>query len=244
MAKKSDSVEWELGQEVRLFNGTLRKLRLERGLTGKEVADVIGISQCTLYSYENMRSLPSEETAKKIGKFYGKKPEEIFPREFLKMFKTGTYERRQIAYAKAELKQLEASQAYAEKHTHLLEETTDPEKTLEKREAIIALRKFIADTLTDREYRIICMRFGLDGNPPMTLEDVGKEFDVSRDRIRQIETKALNRLRRNAASDGILFARDTILECEPDDNAVKIGKISVKKKEQKYSLKDLVGGNI
>jgi RNA polymerase primary sigma factor len=49
--------------------------------------------------------------------------------------------------------------------------------------------------LTDREKRIISLRFGLDDLSPMTLEAVGKEFNVSRERIRQIEVKALRKLR-------------------------------------------------
>jgi len=50
-------------------------------------------------------------------------------------------------------------------------------------------------TLTDREARVLRMRFGLDGKNPMTLEEVGREFGVTRERIRQIEAKALRKLK-------------------------------------------------
>ena len=50
-------------------------------------------------------------------------------------------------------------------------------------------------TLTDRERRVLKLRFGLDDGRPRTLEEVGKEFDVTRERIRQIEAKALRKLR-------------------------------------------------
>ncbi len=50
-------------------------------------------------------------------------------------------------------------------------------------------------TLTDREARVLKMRFGLDGKRPMTLEEVGREFGVTRERIRQIEAKALRKLK-------------------------------------------------
>jgi RNA polymerase primary sigma factor len=50
-------------------------------------------------------------------------------------------------------------------------------------------------TLSDREARVLKMRFGLDGHHPMTLEEVGREFGVTRERIRQIEAKALRRLK-------------------------------------------------
>lgn len=53
----------------------------------------------------------------------------------------------------------------------------------------------VLDTLSDRERKVLIMRFGLDDGKPKTLEDVGKEFSVTRERIRQIEAKAIRKLR-------------------------------------------------
>lgn len=53
----------------------------------------------------------------------------------------------------------------------------------------------VLDELTDREERVIRLRYGLDDNRPRTLEEVGKEFNVTRERIRQIEAKAIKKLR-------------------------------------------------
>ena len=53
----------------------------------------------------------------------------------------------------------------------------------------------VLDTLTDREKRILELRFGIEDGRPRTLEEVGKEFGVTRERIRQIEAKALRKLR-------------------------------------------------
>ncbi|CAG7594089.1 RNA polymerase sigma factor RpoD [Peptoniphilus tyrrelliae] len=50
---------------------------------------------------------------------------------------------------------------------------------------------------SDRERFVINKRFGLDGSDPMTLEEIGNEFGVSRERIRQIESKAINKLKNN-----------------------------------------------
>ena len=50
-------------------------------------------------------------------------------------------------------------------------------------------------TLTPREAKVLRMRFGLSMNTDHTLEEVGKQFDVTRERIRQIEAKALRKLR-------------------------------------------------
>ncbi len=53
----------------------------------------------------------------------------------------------------------------------------------------------VLDTLTDREAKVVRMRFGLNSSRPMTLEEVGQKFGVTRERIRQIEAKALRKLR-------------------------------------------------
>ena len=55
----------------------------------------------------------------------------------------------------------------------------------------------IISTLSDREQKIIKMRFGIGGERPHTLEEVGYEFSVTRERIRQIEAKALSKLRKH-----------------------------------------------
>jgi RNA polymerase primary sigma factor len=53
----------------------------------------------------------------------------------------------------------------------------------------------VLSTLSDREARVLKLRFGLEGNKQMTLEEVGKVFGVTRERIRQIEAKALRKLK-------------------------------------------------
>jgi RNA polymerase primary sigma factor len=59
----------------------------------------------------------------------------------------------------------------------------------------------ILDTLTQREAKVLRMRFGIDMNTDHTLEEVGKQFDVTRERIRQIEAKALRKLRHPSRSE-------------------------------------------
>jgi RNA polymerase primary sigma factor len=59
----------------------------------------------------------------------------------------------------------------------------------------------ILSTLTQREAKVLRMRFGIGMNTDHTLEEVGKQFDVTRERIRQIEAKALRKLRHPTRSE-------------------------------------------
>ena len=58
----------------------------------------------------------------------------------------------------------------------------------------------VLSTLTEREQKVICLRFGLEDGEVRTLEEVGKEFNVTRERIRQIEAKALRKMRHPSRS--------------------------------------------
>ncbi len=58
----------------------------------------------------------------------------------------------------------------------------------------------VLKTLTPREEKVLRLRFGIDDGRTRTLEEVGKEFDVTRERIRQIESKALRKLRHPSRS--------------------------------------------
>lgn len=66
----------------------------------------------------------------------------------------------------------------------------------------------VLSTLTDREEKIIRLRFGIGEKAEYTLEEIGKQFNVSRERIRQIEKKALNRLRHSSRREKLRFFLD------------------------------------
>lgn len=76
------------------------------------------------------------------------------------------------------------------------EERASPEESAANQILKEQLSEIIA-TLSEREQKIIRLRFGIGGGRPHTLEEVGNEFDVTRERIRQIEAKALSKLRKN-----------------------------------------------
>ena len=60
--------------------------------------------------------------------------------------------------------------------------------------------KEVLDTLSDREKNVLILRFGLDDGRPRTLEEIGGKMGVTRERIRQIEEKALKKLRHPSRS--------------------------------------------
>jgi RNA polymerase primary sigma factor len=76
----------------------------------------------------------------------------------------------------------------------IADEEEAPHELLTRRLAQEQVREVI-EALTERERQILKMRFGLDGSRPKTLEEVGAEFNVTRERIRQIEAKTLAKLR-------------------------------------------------
>ena len=63
-------------------------------------------------------------------------------------------------------------------------------------------------SLSPREAKVLRMRFGIKMNTDHTLEEVGKQFDVTRERIRQIEAKALRKLRHPSRSESLISFLD------------------------------------
>lgn len=74
------------------------------------------------------------------------------------------------------------------------EKVQSPDENLEQDNIKEAARELLSK-LNPREAKVLCMRFGIDVNADQTLEEVGKQFDVTRERIRQIEAKALRKLK-------------------------------------------------
>jgi RNA polymerase primary sigma factor len=70
--------------------------------------------------------------------------------------------------------------------------------------------KDILDSLTPRQAKVMRMRFGIEMSTDYTLEEVGKQFDVTWERIRQIEAKALRKLKHPVRSDSLRIFIDTI----------------------------------
>lgn len=78
----------------------------------------------------------------------------------------------------------------------------DPVEVCEQKDLTKTINQ-VLNTLTPREADILRLRFGLNGTVPMTLEEVGKKYGLTKERIRQIETKSLQKLRNPARSKAL-----------------------------------------
>ncbi|MBU0945776.1 MAG: sigma-70 family RNA polymerase sigma factor [Proteobacteria bacterium] len=87
------------------------------------------------------------------------------------------------------------------------QESQSPYEAVQTRELAGRVTEILS-TLSDREEKIIRLRFGIGEKAEYTLEEIGKRFNVSRERIRQIEKKALNRLRHSSRRDKLKFFLD------------------------------------
>ena len=79
---------------------------------------------------------------------------------------------------------------------------SDPEELLEEDDMALALENLLGQ-LTDKQQEVLARRFGLRNHDPQTLEQVGREVGLTRERVRQIQVEALRRLRALMLRDGL-----------------------------------------
>jgi RNA polymerase primary sigma factor len=85
----------------------------------------------------------------------------------------------------------------------IVDDSADPLQAAVDRSLSAAIERILAD-FDPRDRKVLTLRFGLDGTDPMTLDEVGQLFNVTRERIRQIEAKAIRKLRHPSRSDLLL----------------------------------------
>jgi len=165
--------------------------------TGMVLAKKVGISYQALSGLLNLSKSPFKklkgvgeytDAAIKLATYFQVAPEDLFPRSLYEL-KLPTEVQR--AFRSAEIMpMLEA------RRQHLLPVSTDETQTASVQHWELAEQlNEILETLTPRQQKVIEMRFGLDGEGEHTLREVGKHFSVTAERIREIESKALGKLR-------------------------------------------------
>lgn len=187
LRKKNKSQEFVFGVKHQAFNAELRKRREARGLTQKELAEILGFGESTICLIETFRCFPSEYRQKVLSDFFGVGKEMLFPK-WIASFKLArsSYTTEHIITERLLPQVIETLSLSTGMED--VEEAVD--RDFLKREV-----KKVLSKLSDREAKVLKLRFGLEGNRQMNLEETGKVFGVTRERIRQIEAHALRKMR-------------------------------------------------
>ncbi len=187
---EEDEASLEVRFKISAQNMSLVRARLEKGLDQKDLDKFLGIGSQTYSSIERMNIYPSDELQEKIANFFGKPKIVLFP-AWLKVFTMRWKERERDQVVKIKDGALGPSDN--------IPALMDPQFTRDQidRDILAAKLAPILDDLSPREKKILSLRFGLNGEIPHDLDEVGKVFDVTRERIRQIEAKALEKIYMN-----------------------------------------------
>jgi len=194
---RKDSDEFEFGVKTRLYNHTMQEAMDAKGLNICDLAQMTGKCQGHIYNIRNMRTYPSKDMQVKLCKILEISEETLFPNE-LKDFAgrrpkfPRSIEDMTITLSEAKQRNLLANRDVLTQGILCLEEGWEDE-IIEKVDAQVVYK--VLSTLTQREQQVIKLRFGLEDSPLRTLEEAGRDMGCSRERIRQIESKALRRLR-------------------------------------------------
>jgi DNA-directed RNA polymerase sigma subunit (sigma70/sigma32) len=176
--------------QVKVKNGPMLSAMRANGMqTAADLSRSCGVDQATIGLFLNLLNTPIgrkgdwKPSIMKIAEALNVVPEMLFPEQHLS--KALTKNKAEIEMDLEDMEQLTSGIS-----SEMVADRTDDAQT----EMEDLLRKKIR-TLTEREEACLSMRFGLDSEGPMILDDVGAKLGVGRERVRQIEAKALRKLR-------------------------------------------------
>lgn len=165
------------------------------GWTQKRLAEYLGLTQNQMSDWMRGRNLPkefSEEMERRLLLLTKKLPEDLFPDEQPKINEVPIGDSSLIA-------EMDRRSFFEYFNKGGLTDPTRPDNKFYNSEFAKAIDQAIS-TLTPREEEVLRMRFGLDGGSEHRLDEVAKHFDLTRERIRQIEARALRKLRHPSRS--------------------------------------------
>lgn len=184
----------KVGVKVHLFNWKMRQRRVEMELSQRELAKVVGFNADDVGRIERLLDVPGN-----IDVVNGKLArvadaleidfDVLFPQDYLAMLQTKKLPRQRSPYLWCREVSFEELTAGAE-----VSQLPSPGETVETEGLYSALRSVLS-SLPEREQCILQLRYGLTGGEPLTLKEVGKVLGITQERVRQVEGKALRRLR-------------------------------------------------
>lgn len=174
--------------KIKAKHGELQKFIDEMGWTQSDFARKIKCTISLVGEWFNLKNFPrNPNLMERVCSLVGKTAEELFP-EFLKNPEFLKLNKQITKYREVDIEYLAFNQlSQIPYNPTIINEIVEKEL---KEKIDIALK-----TLTPREEKIIKERFGLDDGDEKTLETVGNNFKISRERVREIEVKALRKLR-------------------------------------------------
>lgn len=160
------------------------------GKTPREMASICGINYGTYLKVEGCKQYPSEKMARKISVSLGSDAEWLFPEALASI---------SITCAVHKIDAPEFLSLDSAKNLAIEGPSLDDVENQRQEKKII--KSVMVESLTPRQQKILEMRFGMQSGEKMTLEAIGKEFGLSKDRIRQIEEHALRKLRNPSSAN-------------------------------------------
>lgn len=182
----------ELELTLRLRNNRLKQRRDALGMTQAALAAAAGVSVAAYQELEGLRRSPQagdaggwrwREAALLLARFHCVEPEVLFPPSVLKV---------ETSVASRKVDAAELSPLLTQHQQRLLEAPDVAHDREELREQV----KLALARLSPREAQVLRLRFGLDGDGVRTLNEIGAALDVGPERVRQIEAKALQKLKK------------------------------------------------
>ena len=187
----------KIGVKRYIFNASIRERRKELGLSQRDLVSKSNVTITRLAKFERLQDIPTPDEADRIADVLGVPAVEVFPPSLYKKIVERLnnislhyyFDVTPMSLCNQEIYQLESS----------VGSMKDLEADIDRK---IVLEKYLGQ-LQDREKQILELRFGLDGNISRTLEETGKFFGVTRERVRQMERKAIKKLKKLLVKDGL-----------------------------------------
>ena len=189
----------KIAADIRFKHGTLWEI-VNRSGGAAAFADAIGVGKQTVYGWLNLRTCPTpgkytrwytRESEQALEELSGMNAGEVFPPGLAELCRQMLREdRHYISMREIPADKLESLGQRALQGLPCPDAGRDPVDRAEIAEQLASG----VSTLTERERRVITLRYGLGGESEMTLEEIGEELGVGKERVRQIENRALRRM--------------------------------------------------